>query len=289
MSNTFVNSNKHVQNGGLILFGSILYGIGTQCFLSRAQIAPGGAAGIALMANYATGAPIGTLTFLINIPLLVLAWIYLSRSFALKTALACSICSVVMDFFITPVFPVYQGDRLLACLFGGVLIGVGMAFIFLAGCTTGGSDIIGYLIQKKKPFMSIGRVLLIIDGVILVISIFVYNNIESGLFGLISLFAQTQVIDGIIYGIDLGNMVTVITAKPVEISKRIIEDLERSATILNGYGAYSQKGTEVLLCAVRKAQFSTLKQIIHEIDPSAFVMVSETSEVYGEGFKEMKV
>ena len=287
MSTAFKITNRHVKNGGLILSGSVIYGIGTQCFLSKAQIAPGGASGIALMVNYVTKAPIGTLTFLINIPLLVLAWIYLSRSFAVKTALACSISSAIMDFVIAPVIPVYQGDRLLACLFGGVLVGLGMALIFLAGCTTGGSDIIGYLIQKKKPFMSIGRVLLLIDGVLLVVSIFVYGNMESGLFGLIALFAQTQIIDGIIYGIDLGNMVTVITSKPAEISRRIIEDLERSATILNGYGAYSQKGTEVLLCAVRKTQFSTLKQIIHETDPSAFVMVSETSEVYGEGFKEM--
>ncbi len=287
MSNINADLKGKLKNIWLILAGSVIYGIGTQCFLSGAKIAPGGASGIGLMVNYLTGAPIGTVTFLINIPLLVLAGIYLSRGFAVKTALACAVSSAVMDLLITPFIPVYQGDRLLSCLFGGVLVGLGMAFIFLSGCTTGGSDIVGYLIQRRKPFMSIGRVLLLIDGVLLVISIFVYKNIESGLFGLIALFAQTQIIDSIIYGVDLGNMVTIITSRPAQISERIIGELERSATVLNGYGAYSKKGTDVLLCAVRKTQFSTLKQIIQETDPAAFVMVSETSQVYGEGFKEI--
>lgn len=274
-----------IKNAGLILAGSAVYGIGTQCFISYAQIAPGGASGIALMVNFITGMPIGILTFLINIPLLVLAWLHLSRNFTIKTALACGISSVMMDFIIAPFFPVYQGDRLLSSLFGGVLVGIGMALIFLSGCTTGGSDIIGYLLQKKKPHLSIGHALLIIDGILLTVSIFVFRNIESGLFGLISLFVQTQIIDKIIYGTDVGNMVTIITSAPEEISRQIITNLERSATILPGYGAYSKCSTDVLLCAVRKNQFSTLKQIIHKIDPAAFVLVTETSEVYGEGFK----
>lgn len=274
-----------IKNTVLILAGSVVYGIGTQCFISYAQIAPGGASGIALMVNFVTGIPIGILTFLINIPLLVLAWFYLSKSFTVKTALACAVSSGIMDFVIAPLFPIYQGDRLLSSLFGGVLVGTGMALIFLAGCTTGGSDIIGYLLQKKKPHLSIGHALLIIDGFLLAASIFVFRNIESGLFGLISLFVQTQVIDRIIYGADVGNMVTIITSSPEEISRQIITTLERSATVLPGYGAYSKCSTDVLLCAVRKNQFSTLKQIIHRVDPAAFVLVTETSEVYGEGFK----
>lgn len=279
-------SGRQAYEIALLLLGSFIYGIGTQCFISTAQIAPGGASGIALMINHLSGAPIGSLTFLINLPLLGLAWICLSRAFVIKTAAACAISSMILDLVITPFFPVYAGDRLLASMFGGVLVGLGMALIFLSGCTTGGSDIIGYLIQKKKPHLPIGRVLLVIDGVLLSISIFVFANIESGLFGMIALFIQTKVIDSIIYGVDLGNVVTVVTSKPQEISSRIISDLERSATILPGRGAYSGQPTSVLLCAVRKSQFHTLKQIVRDIDPLAFVMVSETSAVYGEGFKE---
>lgn len=174
-------------------------------------------------------------------------------------------------------------------LFGGIIVGIGMAFVFLSGSTTGGSDILGYILQKKKPYMSIGRALMIVDGVVLVFSIFVFKNIESGLFGLIALYAQTRVIDGIIYGNDTGSMVTIVTGQPQAIADRIIQELERSATIMAGKGAYSQNDTQVLLCTVRKSQFSRLKEIIREADATAFVMVTETTDVFGEGFKEINV
>lgn len=279
------------NNKGKSLFylmaGSFIYSLGTHCFVSPANIAPGGASGLALMVNYVCGLPVGILTMLVNIPLLVLAWMYLSRGFAVKTAISCGICSVILDLLVAPVFPVYQGDRLMCSLFGGIIVGIGMAFIFLAGSTTGGSDILGYILQKKKPYMSIGRALMIVDGIVLIFSIFVFKNIESGLFGLIALYAQTRVIDGIIYGNDTGSMVTIVTGQPQKIAGRIIVELERSATIMAGKGAYSQNDTQVLLCTVRKSQFSRLKEIIREADPSAFVMVTETTDVFGEGFKEI--
>lgn len=273
----------------LFLFaGAIVYSIGTQCFMAQANIAPGGASGIALMINYLTGLPIGTMTLVINAPLLVLAWVYMSHKFAINTAVACVISSIVLDAVIAPFFPVYAGDRLLCSIYGGVLVGVGMALIFQSGCTTGGSDILGYLLQRKYPHVSIGRALLIIDGVILMTSIFAFGNIEAALFGLIALYAQTKIIDGMIYGSDAGSMVTIVTGRPEAISDRIICDLDRSATIMPGKGAYSKKDTNVLLCTVRKSQFSKLKRIIHEVDADAFVMVTETTEVFGEGFKKIQ-
>ncbi|MCI8887624.1 MAG: YitT family protein [Hungatella sp.] len=282
-----VISGRQAYEASLLLTGSVLYGLGTHCFISTAKVAPGGASGIALMINHITGAPIGTLTLFVNLPLLGLAWFYLSKKFVVKTAAACGLSSLILDLLIAPYVPVYTGDRLLSGMFGGVLVGLGMAFVFLSGCTTGGSDIVGCLIQKKKPHLPIGRVLLGIDGVLLVVSVFVFGNMESGLFGLISLFIQSQIIDGIIYGMDMGNMATIVTTRPREISARIISDLERSATILPGYGAYSEQEVSVLLCAIRKSQFHTLKQIVRSTDPAAFVMVSDTSSVYGEGFKDM--
>lgn len=272
-----------------LLTGSFIYSLGTHCFVSPANIAPGGASGLALMVNYICGLPIGVLTMLVNIPLLILAWIYLSRGFAIKTAISCGVCSIILDMLVAPVFPVYQGERLMCSLFGGIIVGIGMAFVFLSGSTTGGSDILGYILQKKKPYMSIGRALMIVDGVVLVFSIFVFKNIESGLFGLIALYAQTRVIDGIIYGNDTGSMVTIVTGQPQAIADRIIQELERSATIMAGKGAYSQNDTQVLLCTVRKSQFSRLKEIIREADATAFVMVTETTDVFGEGFKEINV
>ena len=268
-----------------LLVGCVFYGIGIHSFVEPANIAPGGAAGTALLINHLLGAPVGIVTLLINIPLLMLSWKYLSRKFTILTALATTLASLTLDFVVAPVFPVYTGDRLLGSLFGGLVVGVGMALIFLGGMSTGGTDIVGYLLQRKMPHISIGNALLLVDGVILVISIFVYQNIEAALFGLICLYVQTKVIDAILYGGDAGSMAIIVTKHPEEITLRIIRDLDRSATLLPGRGAYSKQQTNVLICAVRKSQFSRLKRIVCEEDPLAFVMVTETSSVYGDGFK----
>ncbi len=284
-----MNNKINLKNTALLLIGSFIYSVGTHSFVAPANIAPGGASGLALMVNFVTGLPVGILTMAVNIPLLVLAWIYLSRAFAISTAVSCIVCSIVLDVLVAPVFPVYAGDRLLSSLFGGVIVGAGMALIFQSGSSTGGSDIFGYILQKKKPHLSIGRALIIVDGVVLAMSIFVFRNVESGLLGLISLYACTRVIDAILYGSDAGSMVTIVSQVPQAIADRVILEMERSATIMEGKGAYSRQGTGVLLCTVRKSQFSRLKQIIRDTDPAAFVMVTETTEVFGEGFKEISV
>ena len=279
---------KEGKNLVLLLVGILIYDIGTHAFVEPAQVAPGGAIGVALLVNHLTNLPIGMMTMATNIPLLILAWFYLSRRFAVTTAVTTALSSLVLDVLVAPLCPVYTGDRFLCSLYGGVVIGVGMALIFLAGTTTGGSDILGYLLQKKRPQLSIGRALLLVDGIVLVVSIFVFGNIDAALFGLVTLFAQTKVIDGIIYGGEVSTMATVVTKNPEAIAERVIVDLDRSATLLKAQGAYSKEDTTLLLCTVRKSQFPRLKRIIYEVDPDAFMMATETSEVLGFGFKELK-
>lgn len=269
----------------LVVLGALIYSVGTQYFVVPAQIAPGGAVGIALMINHLTALPIGTLTLLINLPLLVLAWFYLSHRFTIRTAAATVLVTVILDGIVTPLCPQYAGDRLLSSVYGGIVVGVGMAFIFLAGFTTGGTDIAGYLLQKKFPHYSIGHALMMIEGVILVMSIVVFQDVDAGLFGLISVYVQTKVIDMILYGSDAGSQAVIVTKHPQEIADRVIADLERTATILPAKGAYSGEAVNVVLCTVRKSEFVRLKRIIGQCDPSAFVMVNETSEVLGLGFK----
>lgn len=269
----------------LVVLGAVIYSVGTQYFVVPAQIAPGGAVGIALMINHLTALPIGTLTLLINLPLLVLAWFYLSRQFTVRTAIATVLVTIILDFIVIPICPQYAGDRLLSSVYGGIVVGVGMAFIFLAGFTTGGTDIAGYLLQKKFPHYSIGHALMIIEGIILVMSIFVFQDVDAGLFGLISVYVQTKVIDMILYGSDAGSQAIIVTKHPQEIADRVIQELERTATILPAKGAYSGNPIDVVLCTVRKSEFVRLKRIIGQCDPSAFVMANETSEVLGLGFK----
>lgn len=280
-----MNGKELGKNISLLLLGSLVYGIGTYVFVVPANIAPGGATGVALMVNYVTGLPVGILTLLLNVPLLALAWFYLSKEFAISTAVTTGVCSLVLDFVVPFIVPAYSGDRLLCSLYGGVLVGAGMALIFMTGSTTGGTDILGYVLQKKRPHISIGRALMIVDGIILAVSILVFGNIEAALFGMIALYVQTKVIDTIIYGGEAGSMATIITSKPDEISAKVISELDRTTTILSAKGAYSGKDTNVLLCTVRKSQFSRLKKIVYEADSDAFVMVTDTSEVFGLGFK----
>lgn len=277
--------SKKIKDILLLLVGVLIYSLGTQYFIVPAQIAPGGAVGVALMINYIFDLPVGLLTLLINLPLLGLSWAYLSRRFTIQTAVATVLVTVILDLVVAPVCPFYAGDRLMGSAYGGVVVGIGMALIFMAGFTTGGTDIAGYLLQKKFPHYSIGHALLVIEGVILTLSIFVFQDVDAGLFGLISVYVQTKVIDMILYGNDVSSQATIVTAKPEAISQRIISDLDRSATILSGKGAYSGRDTNVVLCTVRKSEFSRLKRIIAESDSSAFVMATETSEVLGLGFK----
>lgn len=271
---------------GADVVGSVIFAIGLICFIGPAKIAPGGVSAVALMINHLWGGPVGTLGLLMNIPLLVLSFLYLGKRFTINTIRTLIINTLIIDLVITPLLPLYQGDRLLGSVYGGLLMGAGLATIFLRGSTTGGTDIVSYLIQKKFPQLSIGRAMMVIDGVIIALSMVVYGDVETGLFGIIALFVSTKVMDSIIYGMDRGSMVTVVSRKNREIADEIMENLGRGVTFFKGEGAYSREPLDVLMCAVRKGQFARLKSIIHEIDPEAFVVVAEAGQILGEGFNE---
>ncbi len=269
------------------IVGSFFLAMGIHCFVEPANIAPGGVSGIAIMINFVTNLPIGILTFVINIPILILSYRYLGKSFTLKSTRTLIISTLILDFFVTPLFPIYEGDRLLGSVFGGILMGIGLAMVFLRGSTTAGGDILSYLLKLKFPFLPIGRALLVIDCIILVASMAVFRNIESGLFGLVSIYVCTKIIDSIIYGFERGSQVTIISKQVQAIKNRIMSEMDRGVTLLKGTGGYSNQDLEVMICVVRKYQFSQIKEIIKEIDPDAFVFMTETEEILGEGFKSI--
>ncbi len=270
------------------LIGSVLFAVGIVCFVNPANLAPGGMSGIAILLNYLWQLPIGLMSVLLNVPLLILSWLFLGKSLTIKTVKSLVISSVMVDMVVTKLAPVYTGDRMIGAVFGGVLMGAGLAIIFLRGSTTGGTDIISFLVRKWYPHIPIGRLMMVVDCIILGVSIIVFGNMEAGLYGLISLFCCSKVIDSIIYGLDKGSMVTVISDKNQAIAAQIMKELERGVTLLDGKGAYTGNQREVLICAVRKQQYGRLRSIVYENDPTAFMIVSETSEVLGEGFKVVK-
>ena len=269
------------------LVGSVLYAAGIVCFVNPANMAPGGMSGVAILLNYLWGLPIGTMTIVLNIPLLILSYIFLGKSLTWKTVKSLVISSLMVDLVMARYAPIYAGDRMIGGVFGGVLMGAGLAIIFLRGSTTGGTDIISFLVKKWYPHVPIGRMIMVVDCIIIGVSVLVFGNLESALYVLISLYCCSMVIDSIIYGLDKGSMVMVVSEKNDEIAAQIMDELERGVTLLKGQGAYTGTDRDVLMCAVRKQQFARVRAIIYEKDPNAFVIVSETSEVLGEGFKQV--
>ena len=264
--------------------GGFLQAVGLHCFIDSIDIAPGGATGIAILANRFTGLPIGTLTFLVNIPLLIASWLFLGKMRTVKTLKTVAILTVILDFIVTPYIPVYIGDKMVSCLFGGVLVGASLALVFMRGSTTGGGDIAAKLLQKFRPHMRTGNAVMATDLVIIAASMAVFGNMESGLYGMINMVVSTYVIDLILYGMNKSTMVMVISPESSVIADRLMHALGRGCTFLKSRGAYSKLEGEMLICVVDRKQFYMAKKIIYEVDGDAFVIVSEAREVYGEGF-----
>ncbi|MDD3221092.1 MAG: YitT family protein [Clostridia bacterium] len=271
-----------------LLVGSVgifIMSLGIHCFMVPANIAPGGLSGLGILARYLWGLPIGLTTFVMNVPIFILSWKYLGKKYTIQSFVGVLLSTVILDYIVTPWIPMYMGERLLSSVFGGIFMGAGLGMIFLRGFSTGGTDAISFLVQLKYPHMPIGRALMVVDGLVLAISVVVFHNIEAGLFGVVALFFQTKVIDSIIYGSEHGQMFFIVSQKNMEIKDRILEDIDRGATILKGVGAYTMEERDVLLCAARKSEFGQIKRIVREIDPDAFFIVSEVSQILGEGFK----
>ena len=268
--------------------GAFLQALGVWCFIEPCRIAPGGVSGMALLVNYLTAVPVGVMTLVLNIPLLISSYLCLNRKMTWKTIQTVLIMSLVLDGLVTPLFPQYVGDKLLSSVFGGILAGVGMAMIFMRDSTTGGGDILAKLLQKRFPYMHTGYALMMTDAVVIAASVLVFGKLEAALYGMISMVATTQTIDAILYGMNKGAMVMIHSEKNREIAEEIMERLNRGTTLFKSVGGFSKKEGETLLCVIDRKQFYLVKEIAYAHDPRAFVVVSETKETDGEGFLDAR-
>ena len=268
------------------IIGSIVIATGIYSFAEKINIAPGGVSGIAIMVKYLLGLPVGIVSLFINIPLLLIAYKFLGKDFAVKTLRTVLIYSFLIDRVVTPFFPQYEGDRMLGAIFGGICTGAGLGMVFQHGASTGGTDILGYLIEKKYPHIPIGRALMGVDLLILISSVFVFENFESALFGAVALFAQSMVINHIVYGTEKGRTLFVISQKSEVIARRILREENRGVTFINGSGAYSGNPTRILMCVVRVWEYHHIKEIVYQEDPEAFVIATQAEHIIGEGFTD---
>ncbi len=267
------------------VLGALLYGAGVSVFAVNANFAPGGITGLAILINhFFPFLPIGMLTVVINVPVILLCYAYLGKKYLLKSIVSMGVIAFVLD-VIYPHVPAYTGDPLLAALFAGLLSGVGLALIYARGYCTGGSDFVIMAIRKKFPHLSVGSITLLIDGIIILAGGFVFGRVDAVLQGIVMTAASTVMIDKILYGTGSGKRITVITDKGQEVADAIGKQIGRGVTMMQVTGAYSGLPHTMLLCACSNSEGYRVKKLVYSIDPKALIMISPNDEVYGLGFK----
>ena len=269
----------------LIMLGSLVFALGQLYFIKPLNIPMGGVSGIALVTNYLWNLPIGVVSIVLNIPLFFLGWRTLGRGFFLKTAFGTVVSSIFVDLLVN-IVPAFDGDMLIAALYGGIVMGAGYGLIFRAGGTSGGVDIIAKWMNKQKD-IPIGTTNLVSNAVVIVGSAVIYGNLDSALYAMITSYLTSMVIDKMIYGMDAQKSAMIITSKPKEVAGAIMSELNRGCTGMDATGMYTGDKRTVLICAVRRHEAGTLKKLILEQDERAFMLISNISEVFGTNFKRL--
>lgn len=266
--------------------GAVVYAVSVNAFTSPNNIAPGGVTGIATMLNYLFSTPIGLVAFLINIPIILWAVVEIGYKLVAKSVAAILLSSVAID-LLAPIVPSYQGNMILVALFAGLCEGLGLSLTFLRGATTGGTDMLARLLGRRKPHLSMGKLMLAVDGLIVLASAFVYGSIENAMYACIVIFVSTRLIDSILYGTDVGTgkLFFVMSPKVRQMGDRIIREVDRTVTYLDSHGGYTNEPGETMLCAVRRFEVFQVQAIIREEDRDAFVIVGDAGQITGEGFR----
>jgi len=268
---------------GFDLVGCILYAVGINCFIMPQDFASGGLSGIALIITYLTGLPNGTITFILNIPLILVSFKILGHMFLLKSVKTLAILTFCIDILTQP-FPKYTGDPILAAICAGLAIGSGLGVVYMRGSSTGGSDFITLSIRKLKPHFSVGTITSTIDYIILGASIVFLGNVDAALYGCVAMFVSAKVLDQIMYGGNKGKMMMIITEKGDEVANSIFATTERGVTIADVRGAYSGQPKQLVISAMSKHELPKARKAAHLADEKAFTMITNTDEVFGEGF-----
>ena len=268
------------------IVAGMVIAIGIYNFALYANFPVAGFSGMAIILYHLLGIPVGAGTIILNVPVAIFCYKFLGRTFFLKSVKSMVISSFLMD-YVSPLLPVYEGDRLLAALCMGVLTGVGYALIFMRGSSTGGQDFIRVAIRKVKPHMTLGVITFVLDMMTIVLgSVIVFKDVDGFIYGLIVTYLMATVMDRIMYGIDEGKMTLIVTDKGKEVSGKIDEYLDRGPTIIKGTGSYTGQEKDIVMCASNNKEMYTIKRLARQVDPKSFTIIMESNEVVGEGFKE---
>ena len=274
---------NHIRWLVLTAIGSAIFALGFALFLIPNEINTGGISGLAMILRELLGfGSVGILTLLMNIPLFLIGGLKIGRRFFAGSLVGMVVSSVLMDVF--SVLSFQTPDPLLGGLYGGVICGTGLGLVFLAGASTGGSDIVVRLVKKKYRNLPIGRISIMFDAMVVLLTGVVFRDISKALYSGVVVFVCGQVIDAMVYRFDYSRVALIISREHEAIARAIGEKLDRGATYLHGAGSYSGQNMEIVLTVVRKGQLAELKELVMDIDKSAFVIVQEAHQVLGDGF-----
>ena len=267
-----------------ILMGSIIGGMAYPLFMTPSAIAPGGVTGVTVILNHIFGLPVGVTSLILNIPIFALAYRSMGRIFAFRSVIAMILFSLAID--VLPLQAMTM-DPLLATLFGGVLLGIGLGLIMRGGATTGGTDMLANIIHRRVPFLQVGMILFSLDFlVIMAAGVFIGAN--EALYALINIYVSSKVIDAVLMGFTANKACYVITSKWEKVTDRILKELERGATLFQARGAWTHDERPVIMCVISRSELSRLKRVVREEDAGAFVIVTEAFEALGEGFESLQ-
>ena len=275
-----------IKQNALILFGVILTAFAVSCFYTPNKIVNGGVSGLSTILFHQFGIAPGLSFAVINIILLLIAWVFIGKEFMFKTIYGAGALSLFIQVF-TYVPPI-TNEPILAVLFGAILYGLGIAIVLSQGASTGGTDILGRLLQCIFPHMKIGATLLIVDLAIVAASLIVFGQMELVLWGIISLAVATFAIDWFIKRLNVSKIAFVMTGNGEKIAKYLVSTSPRGVTIIDAIGAYTMEKRQVLLCALKENEMPAFQKKILEFDEHAFVVFSESQEIVGNGFRLYK-
>ena len=264
--------------------GAIIYSVSVNMFLSPNGISPGGFTGVAAVINHITNIPTGTMLFIFNIPIIILGYIKMGGVFILKTSFVTVLVSLSLDISAS-LSPIIRADGILVSMFGGILMGIGLSLILLRGATTGGIDIIAKFVNRKYRHLSVGKIILMADGIVILLNALVYKNAESALYSIVAMYMGTRLMDVLLYGADKGKIIYIITNSPDEICNEINHSVGRGVTKLSVIGGYTGETKIMLMCTVRVHEVAAIHDLVKQYDDRAFMVVSDAGEIIGEGFK----
>lgn len=269
-----------LKDYALIALGTFLAALSLPLFFLPYDIAPGGISGISTVLASVLPLSVGLISFVLNVPLFLIGWRTVGWRFAVRSFIAMSLMSLFID--LVPVRDV-SGNVMLASVFGGVLLGVGLGLVVRAGATTGGTDMAAKMIHNRVAFLPIATILFMIDGLVVAVAALAFG-LQAALWALISLFVSSQAMDSVIKGFNTAMQFMIISRDSEKIVRRIHTEIDRGCTRLMAEGTYSRLPVGTLLCVVSRTEAPRLKKLVAEVDPQAFVTVCNVHEVLGEGF-----